>query len=76
VASAPAEQIANVSRQIDANLIVMGVTARGAIGRRLLGSTAVRVIRSVGRPVLAIPEPLHKAVMANAKPDAMTTTVA
>jgi nucleotide-binding universal stress UspA family protein len=76
VTGAPAEQIARVSREIDANLIVMGVTARGAIGRRLLGATAVHVIRSAGRPVLAIPERLHQAVVANAKPDAMTTTAA
>jgi nucleotide-binding universal stress UspA family protein len=76
VAGAPAEQIVKVSREIDANLIVMGVTAHGAIGRRLLGSTAVHVIRSAGRPVLAIPERLHKAVGANAKSDAMTTTAA
>jgi nucleotide-binding universal stress UspA family protein len=56
VSGAPAEQIANLSREIDADLIVMGVTARGAIGRRLFGSTAVRVMRSASRPVLAVPE--------------------
>src|SRR5688572_14201932 len=51
VSGAPAEQIARLSREIDADLIVMGVTARGAIGRRLFGSTGVRVMRSAGRPV-------------------------
>jgi nucleotide-binding universal stress UspA family protein len=71
VSGAPTEQIARVSREIDADLIVMGITARGAIGRRLLGSTALRVIRSAGRPVLAIPERLHKAAIVNAKSDAV-----
>jgi nucleotide-binding universal stress UspA family protein len=76
VSGAPAEQIARLSREIDADLIVMGVTARGAIGRRLLGSTAVRVMRSAGRPVLAIPERMHKTAVTNAKSDAVTTSAA
>jgi nucleotide-binding universal stress UspA family protein len=76
VTGAPAEHIATVSREIGANLIVMGVTARGTIGRRALGSTAGRVIRSGGRPVLAIPERLHTAVVANARSEAMTTSAA
>jgi nucleotide-binding universal stress UspA family protein len=76
VSGAPAEQIARVSREIDADLIVMGVTGRGAIGRRLLGSTAVRVIRSAGRPVLAIPERLHKAARVNAESEALATIAA
>ncbi len=76
VSGAPAEQIARLSREIDADLIVMGVTARGAIGRRLFGSTAVRVMRSASRPVLAIPERLHEAAMVNAESDAVTTTAA
>jgi nucleotide-binding universal stress UspA family protein len=76
VSGTPAEQIARVSREIDADLIVMGVTERGAIGRRLFGSTAVRVIRSAGRPVLTIPERRHKAAMVNADSDAVATTAA
>ena len=38
------------------DLIVMGVRSRGAIGRRLFGSTAARVMRRVGCAVLAVPE--------------------
>jgi nucleotide-binding universal stress UspA family protein len=76
VSGAPAAQIARVSREIDADLIVVGLTARGAIGRRLLGSTAVRVMRSAGRPVLAIPERSRKAGKANANWEAATTTAA
>jgi nucleotide-binding universal stress UspA family protein len=76
VSGTPAEQIARVSREIDADLIVMGVTARGAIGRRLLGSTAVRVMRSAGRPLLAVPERPHEVATINGKSDAATTVAA
>jgi nucleotide-binding universal stress UspA family protein len=76
VSGPPAEQIARVSREIGADLIVMGVTARGAIGRRLLGSTAARVMRLAGRPMLAIPERLHKTAMVNSKSDVATTVAA
>jgi nucleotide-binding universal stress UspA family protein len=76
VSGATAEQIARVSREIDADLIVVGVKARGAIGRRLLAPTAVRVIRAAGRPVLAIPERQHKATRVNAESEALTTIAA
>ena len=56
VAGTPATEIVRIASDIDADLVVMGVTARGAIGRKLTGSTAARVIRSVDRPVLAVPE--------------------
>lgn len=71
VSGAPAEQIARVSREIDADLIVMDVTARGAIGRRLLGSTADRVMRSARRPILAIPERIHKIASVKAESHAV-----
>ena len=51
----PAAEIARIAAEVDADLILLGVTARGAIGQMIFGSTAVRVIRSAGRPVLAIP---------------------
>lgn len=76
VSGAPAEQIARVSREIDADLIVMGVTERGAIARRLLGSTAVRLMRAAGRPVLTVPERLHKAALVNAKSDVVRAIAA
>lgn len=56
VSGRPATEIVRVASEEDADLIVMGVTARGAIGRTLLGSTAGRVIRGTNRPVLAVPE--------------------
>jgi nucleotide-binding universal stress UspA family protein len=71
-----AAQIVRVSREIDADLIVMGVTARGAIGRRLLGSTAARVMRSAGRPLLAVPEGMHEAAMVHGESDAVQSIAA
>jgi len=52
----PSTEIARIAANVDADLILVGVTSRGAIGRRIFGSTAARVIRIAGRPVLAIPE--------------------
>jgi nucleotide-binding universal stress UspA family protein len=52
----PSTEIVRVAADIEADVIVLGVTSRGAIGRRVVPSTAVRVIRTAGRPVLAIPE--------------------
>jgi nucleotide-binding universal stress UspA family protein len=52
----PAVEIGRIAADINADLIVVGVTARGALGRRVFGSTATRVIRTAGRPVLAVPE--------------------
>jgi nucleotide-binding universal stress UspA family protein len=59
----PSTAIARVASEVDADLILVGVTRRGAIGRRIFRSTAARVIRTAGRPVLAIPELVeHQAV--------------
>jgi nucleotide-binding universal stress UspA family protein len=52
----PSTEIARVAEEVDADMILVGVTPRGAIGRRVFGSTAARVIRTAARPVLAIPE--------------------
>ena len=49
-------EMARVATDVDADLILVGVTRRGAIGRRIFGSTVARLIRGAGRPVLAIPE--------------------
>ncbi len=52
----PAVEIGRIAADVNAALIVVGVTSRDAIGRRVFGSTATRVIRAAGRPVLAVPE--------------------
>jgi nucleotide-binding universal stress UspA family protein len=55
VTGAPSEEIVRIADEEQADLIVMGVTSRGAIGRRLIGSTAARVIRLAGCAVLTVP---------------------
>ena len=65
----PAAEISRVAAEIDADLILMGVTARGAIGRLVMGSTAARVIRTAGRPVLAIPQPVGERAAHGSAPD-------
>jgi len=57
----PSVEIRRVAAETDADLILVGVTPRGPIGRLFMGSTAVRVIRAAGRPVLVIPPPANKA---------------
>lgn len=52
----PARVLARIAREADAGLIVVGVTARGPIGRWLFGTTAARLMRIADRPVLAVPE--------------------
>jgi len=56
-----AAAISRVATEVDADLILMGVTPRSAIGRLVFGSTAARVIRSSRRQVLAVPAPVKGA---------------
>lgn len=51
----PEEEIINIARQWEADLIVMGTHGRSAIGRILSGSTAEYVIRHATIPVLITP---------------------
>ncbi len=48
----PANAILDVAEQIDADLIIVGATDRGAVSRTLLGTTAGRVVRLSPVPVL------------------------
>jgi universal stress protein A len=59
----PSTEIARVAAEVAADVILVGVTPRGAIGRRIFGSTAARVIRTAARPVLAIPELVGESVV-------------
>ena len=61
VTGEPTAEITRVAAEVGADLILVGVTARGPIGRLIMGSTAARVIRSAGRPVLAIPDAVSQA---------------
>ena len=51
----PAAEISRVAAAVEADVVLVGVTPRRALGRMLFGSTAVRVMRNAGRPVLAVP---------------------
>lgn len=63
VAGDPSAEIVRVAAEVNADLIVVGVTARGAFGQIFGSSTAARVIRNAGRAVLAIPEVRRKLIV-------------
>ncbi|WP_437588209.1 universal stress protein [Sorangium sp. So ce1000] len=56
-AGIPDEEICRLAEEIDAEMIVIGTHARGAVARALLGSVAQRVVRSAKVPVLSIRGP-------------------
>jgi nucleotide-binding universal stress UspA family protein len=76
VSGTPATAIVRVASEIEADLIVMGVTSRGAIGRTLIGSTAARVIRTADRPVLAVPAGILERFDRDTTPDSITRLAA
>jgi nucleotide-binding universal stress UspA family protein len=51
----PSREIIATARAHDADLIVMGVTGRGAIDLALLGSTTFQVVRHATCPVMTVP---------------------
>jgi nucleotide-binding universal stress UspA family protein len=53
---ATSAEIVRIAAEVEAGAIVLGVRRRGAIGRAVLGATAIDVLRAGGRPVLAVPE--------------------
>ena len=48
--------ISRVAEETDADLILMAVKGRSAVRRLVFGSTTARVMRTAGRPVLAVPQ--------------------
>jgi nucleotide-binding universal stress UspA family protein len=54
VAGDPATEISRVAAEAAADVVLVGVTPRGAIGRCVFPSTAARVIRNSDVPVLAV----------------------
>ena len=48
-------EIARIAADVNADVIVMGVTSRNAIGGRLFGAMATRVMRTARCAVLAVP---------------------
>jgi nucleotide-binding universal stress UspA family protein len=53
----PAHEIADVAREVGADLIVMGTRGHGAIPGLLLGSVVQRLLHVAPCPVLAVPPP-------------------
>lgn len=51
---APAEELADVADQYQADLVVVGNRGRGAVSRVLLGSTSDRLVHIAKRPVLVV----------------------
>jgi nucleotide-binding universal stress UspA family protein len=60
VAGDVSAEISRVAAEVGADVILVGITRRGVLGR-LFGSTAARVIRSAGRPVLTVPRLVKQA---------------
>lgn len=54
VAGDPSTEISRVAAETAADVVLVGVTPRGAIGRRLFRSTAAQVMRNSDVPVLAV----------------------
>lgn len=50
----PADDILTVAEEVDADLIVVGIRKRSAVGKLLLGSNAQRVVLEADCPVLAV----------------------
>lgn len=52
----PAEEINTCAEELGAEMIVVGTHGRGAIGRAILGSVAMDVIRAAKVPVMTVHE--------------------
>lgn len=76
VTGTPSDEIVRIADEARADLIVLGVTSRGAIGRRLIGSTAARVMRRAGCAVLAVPELRLERVPTTPQVNSMTALAA
>ena len=50
----PAEEVVELAEELDAELIVIGMRHRTAVGKFLLGSTAQRILLGARCPVLAV----------------------
>lgn len=52
----PATEVSRFAGANHANLIVVGLTRRGALSRAVFGATAARLMRLASQPVLIVPE--------------------
>lgn len=51
----PAHEIADIAREVGADLVVMGTRGHGPIAELLLGSVVLRLLHVAPCPVLAVP---------------------
>lgn len=58
VIASPASAIRDVAEEVDADLVLVGATRHGRLGRLLLGTTAQRVLRGATRPTLVMRQKL------------------
>lgn len=61
----PVELIENEAEKIAADLIVMGTLGASNIGKKIMGSTASKLIKNTNFPILAIPQNTHYADLMN-----------
>ena len=52
-----AEALETIGTEVDAELIVIGLRRRSAVGKLILGSTASRILLTVRQPVLTVKAP-------------------
>ncbi|HEU4454726.1 MAG TPA: universal stress protein, partial [Longimicrobium sp.] len=56
-AGSPGDAILEVARKVGADLVVVGASHHGALGRAVMGTAAERVVRGSPAPVLVLREP-------------------
>lgn len=56
----PGEVLSALAESVGADLVVVGPTRRGALARKLLGTTAERVLHRARRPVLVVRPPVQR----------------
>lgn len=54
VIASPASAIRDVADEVDGDLVLVGATRHGRLGRLILGTTAQRVLRGASRPTLVL----------------------
>jgi nucleotide-binding universal stress UspA family protein len=59
VEGSPAEQLADIARHEDCDLIVTGAASPESLGRMFLGSTVNRVLRTTTTPILVVQDRPH-----------------
>ncbi len=58
IPGAAADAIHTVAEEADADLVLVGATRRGRLGKLLLGTTAQRVLRGTSLPVMVVRSPI------------------